>query len=147
MALEKIFKNSINVFLLFRNLLLEKGQSTSFEQLESPQNKEALCQVWLKFALWFWRKRFLNFINVFSLFVIISPWKRVGPFILKNLNPLHQRMLCAKFGWNWPNGSLEEDENVKSLRQQIQWQQRRWKTDKFWSEKISWAFSSGELKR
>ena len=25
-------------------------------------------------------------------------------------------MLCAKFGWNWPSGSGEE-ENVKSLRQ------------------------------
>ena len=25
-----------------------------------------------------------------------------------NLNPLHPRMLCAKFGWNWPNGSGED---------------------------------------
>ena len=25
-------------------------------------------------------------------------------------------MLCAKFGWNWPGGSEEEDENVKSLQ-------------------------------
>ena len=25
-------------------------------------------------------------------------------------------MLCAKFGWNWPSGSREEDENVKSLQ-------------------------------
>ena len=25
-------------------------------------------------------------------------------------------MICAKFGWNWPCGSGEEDENVKSLR-------------------------------
>ena len=57
----------------------------------------------------------------FSYFVIISPWKRVGPFICRNLNPLHSRMLCAKFGWNWLSGSKEEDENVKSLR----WQQRR----------------------
>ena len=24
-------------------------------------------------------------------------------------------MLCDKFGWNWPDGSGEEDENVKSL--------------------------------
>ena len=26
-----------------------------------------------------------------------------------NLNPLHPRMLCAKFGWNWLSGSGEED--------------------------------------
>ena len=25
-------------------------------------------------------------------------------------------MLCAKFGWNWPNDSGEEDENVKRLQ-------------------------------
>ena len=60
-------------------------------------------------------------------------------------------MLCVKFGWNWLSGSGEEDENVKSLRQrrrqrrQRQWQRRR-KTDKFWSENLTWTFGSGELK-
>ena len=34
-------------------------------------------------------------------------------FIWTNLNPLHPRMLCAKFGWNWLGGSEEEDKNVK----------------------------------
>ena len=34
----------------------------------------------------------------FHYFIIISPWKRAGPFIWTNLNPLHPRMLCAKFG-------------------------------------------------
>ena len=51
----------------------------------------------------------------FRYFVIISPWKRAGPLIWKNLNPLHLRMLCAKFGWNWPSSSGEEDENVKKF--------------------------------
>ena len=55
-------------------------------------------------------------------------------------------MLCAKFGGNWPSGSGEEDENVKSLRQrQRRGQRRRRTTDKFWSEKLTWAFGSGEL--
>ena len=52
----------------------------------------------------------------FRYFVSISPWKRVEPFIWTNLYPLHQRMICAEFGWNWPSGSGEEDENVKSLQ-------------------------------
>ena len=47
-------------------------------------------------------------------------------------------MLCAKFGWNWPTGSGEEDENVKSLQQQ--WRQRlRWTTDGLrlmWAKKL-----------
>ena len=40
-------------------------------------------------------------------------------------------MICAKFGWNWPSGSGEKDENVKSLRQQ---QQQRRTTGKYWLE-------------
>ena len=41
----------------------------------------------------------------FHYLVIIFPWKRAGPFIWTNLNSLHARMLCDKFGWNWPTGS------------------------------------------
>ena len=51
----------------------------------------------------------------FHYFVIISPWKRAQPFIWTNLNPLHPRMLCAKFGWNWPSGSGEEDFLISSM--------------------------------
>ena len=29
--------------------------------------------------------------------------------IFKNLDPLHQRMLCVTFGWNWSTGSGGED--------------------------------------
>ena len=45
----------------------------------------------------------------FHYFLIISPWKRAGLFIWTNLNTLHPRMPCAKFGWNWLSGSREED--------------------------------------
>ena len=92
----------------------------------------------------------------FHYFVFISPWKRAGPFIWTNLNPLHPRMLCAKFGWNWPSGS-GEDENVKSLQTDRQTDRKtdrrtdggtdRQTPDDRWSEKLTWAFSSGELKR
>ena len=51
----------------------------------------------------------------FHYFVIISPWKRAGPFIWTNLYPLHPRMLCAKFGWNWLSGSGEEDFWISSM--------------------------------
>ena len=80
------FFNFINVFLLFHNYLpLEKGRALYLNKLESPSPKKALCQVWLKLALWFLRRRFLNFINVFPSYIIISPWKRSGPFIWKKL--------------------------------------------------------------
>ena len=72
-----------------------------------------------------------------------SPFvKRVWLFIKTNLNPLHPKMLCAKFGWNWPSGS-GEDENVKSLR--TDGQTDRHTTNDRWSENFTWAFSSGEL--
>ena len=44
----------------------------------------------------------------FCYFVIISSWKKVGPFIWTNLSPHHPRMHCYKFGWNWPSGSWED---------------------------------------
>ena len=103
-------------------------------KLESHSPKDGLCQDWLKLAQWFLRKRFLYFHH----FVIISPWKRVGHFSWTILNPHHPRMLCAEFVWNWFSCSEEEDEHVKSLRRRT--------TNKFCSEKLTWAFSSGELK-
>ena len=83
-------------------------------KFEPPSPKNALCQVWFKLAQWFWG-RFLNLVNVFSLFVITSPWKWVGPFIWIYLSPLYPRILCAKFSWNWlpVSGSGEEDEMCK----------------------------------
>lgn len=47
----------------------------------------------------------------------ISMIQNYFPFIWTNLYPLYPKLLCAKFGWNWPCGSKEEDEHVKSLRQ------------------------------
>ena len=66
----------------------------------------------VKFA-WNWpsgsgEEDFFNLPMYFHNFWIISPWKRAGPIIWTNLNPLHLRMLCAKFGWNWPSGSGED---------------------------------------
>ena len=49
-------------------------------------------------------------------------------------------MFCAKFIWKWPSGSGEEDENVKSLQTDGQTDEQQG------SEKLIWAFSSGELK-
>ena len=51
----------------------------SLKKLGPPSHKDALCQVWLQLAKWFWRERFLDFVNVFSLFRIMSLGKRWGP--------------------------------------------------------------------
>ena len=114
---------------LFRNYLpLEKAGPFIWINLNSLHPR-MLCA---KFG-WNWlsgsgEEDFLISSMYFHYFVIISPWKRAEPSIWTNLNPLHPRMLCAKFGWNWPSGSGEEDENVKSLqtdRQTDRWTDRR----------------------
>ena len=87
----------------------------SCEHLHLPSPKDALCQVWLKLAQWFWRRRFYISSMYFHHFVIISPWKRARPFIWRNLNPIHPRMFCAQFGWNWLSGSGDEDFLISSM--------------------------------
>ena len=47
--------------------------SLLLNKLESPALKDALCQVWLKLAQWFLRRRSLNFVNIFSLFLNYLP--------------------------------------------------------------------------
>ena len=46
----------------------KKVGALHLNKLESSSPKDTLCQVWLKLAQWFWRRRFFNFVNVFSLF-------------------------------------------------------------------------------
>ena len=41
-----------------------------------PSLKDNLFQVWLKFAQWFLRRNFSNFINQFSLFHFYLPWNK-----------------------------------------------------------------------
>ena len=52
-------------------------------------------------------------------------------------------ILCAKFGWNWPSGSGEEDENVKSLQTDGK-ADGQTDVDEKWSEKLT---CSGELNK
>ena len=64
-------------------------------------------------------ERFLKFVNVHDCIFVysyLSPLgKERGPSLKKKLNPLHPRMLCAKFGWNGPGGSWEEDSHVSPM--------------------------------
>ena len=70
-----------------------------WKRTESQSPNDALRQV-VGLAQWFWILSMY-----FCYFLIICPWKRGWPFIWTNLNTLNLRMLCAKFGWNWPYGS------------------------------------------
>ena len=90
------FFNFVNVFSLFGNYPpLEKGGTLHLNKLESPSPKDALYQVWLKLAQWFWRRRFLNFINVFSLFRNYLPLEKGRALHLNKLeSPSPKDALC-----------------------------------------------------
>ena len=116
---KKICLNFVYVFSLFRyHLPWKEARALHLNKFEYLIHQRML---WTKFGS-NWpsgsvEEDLFKFCMNFCYFVIISPWKRVWYFICTNLNPLHQKMLCAKFGWNWPCGSGEEEENLKSLRQ------------------------------
>ena len=90
------FFNFVNVFSLFRNYLtLEEGRALHLNKTQSPSPKNALCQVWLKLAQWFWRRRFFNFVNVFPLFRNYLPFEEGRAFHSNNLeSPSPKDALC-----------------------------------------------------
>jgi hypothetical protein len=65
------------VFLLFHYYLpLGKGYSLHLNKLKSPLHKDDLCQIWLKLAKWFWRRRFIKIVIVFLLFCYYLPLEK-----------------------------------------------------------------------
>ena len=105
--LRRRFLNFIDVLSLFRNYLpFVKGGAIRLNKLESPSSKDALCQVKLKLAPWFWRRRFLNFVNVFSLFHYHLPLEKGGALnLIKLESPSPRETLCQVWlklaHWFW----------------------------------------------
>ena len=88
---------------------LGKERGPSFDQSWIPFTQGCFMQSLVEIgSVVLEKKIFLSSSMYFSYFIIISPWIR-GPIFWTNLNSLHPRILCAKFGWNWPSGSGEED--------------------------------------
>ena len=118
------------ISLFFNYLPLEKGEAIHLNKLESHWPNDVLCHVWLKLAQWVWRRRFSNFVNTFSLFCYHLLVRHLDK--LKSPSPkdgLYQVWLKL-VPWFWRKRRKCE----KS-------------TEKFWSEKLTWAFGSVELKK
>ena len=102
---KKIFEFRQYIFAIRDYLPLEKGVALHLNKLEFPSPKDALCQIWLKLAQRFWR-RFLNFVNVFSLFHNYLPLKEGGALHLIKLKfPSPKDALCQVWlkltQWFW----------------------------------------------
>ena len=88
----------------------EKGRRPSFEQTYIPYTKGCFVQ---SLAHWFSIRIFLIIQCIFVILLLSPLWKKRG--LSSNFNPLHTMRLCAKFGWNWPNGSEEKDLLILSM--------------------------------
>ena len=68
--------------MYFRYFLIispwKKVGPISLKKLKFLSPNDAFCQIRLKLADWFWRRRFLNFVNEFSLFRIYFPLEKGG---------------------------------------------------------------------
>ena len=62
-------------------------------------------------------KKILKNFQYFLLFCDYLPLEKSNPLDFNNLESPPLRMICAKFGYNWPSGFGEEVENVKVYRQ------------------------------
>ena len=113
------------------------------KKLESLSSTDACAKIGWNWPCGSGEEDFLISSMYFCYIIIISPWKRAGPFVWtfeQNLNPLHPRMLWAKFGWNWPCRSGEEDFLISSRHFWRKVYDNTTTTDKFWSEKLTWVF-------
>jgi hypothetical protein len=124
------FLNDPTPFLWLSSL--EVDLALYFNNLKSPLPKDDLYQVWLKLACLFWR--FLKIFCAFLLFCNYLPLGKGVPLHLHNLeSPPPKDDLCQVWlklaKWFW-----RKSKKCKSLQTDGQ------------SEKLTWAFSSGELK-
>ena len=110
-------------FRYFLVITLGKGYGPLFEQTWIPFTQGCFVRSLVEIGPVVLEKKILKFL----LFRYYLPLEKDMVFhSKKNLTPLHLRMLCAKFGWYWPSGSGEGNENLN---------------------RCIWAFSIGELPR
>jgi hypothetical protein len=93
----------------------------------------------LKLPCWFWRRFFKKKISVFLLFCDYLPLEKCNPLHLKNLQSPPQDDLCQVW-LKLAQWFYRRSRKCKGLQTDGQ-------TDDGQSEKLIWAFGSGELKR
>ena len=91
----------------------------------------------------FWEEDFKKILSMyFCYFVIISPWKRAYPLIWRKLNALPKGYIVPSLV---EIGPLVQEE-MKMWKVYGQTDRRTYGQSDEWSDKLTWTFSSGELK-
>ena len=82
--------------------------------LKSPSPKDALCQIWLNLPSNSGEEDH-SFSQCILLLCSYFPLQKDMALHLNKFELPSLKMLCVKYSWNWPSGSGEQDENVKSF--------------------------------
>ena len=90
-------------FIIFRYFVIispwKKCGPSCVNKVIHHSPKDALCQISLKLAHWFWRRRFFKISSMyFHFFLIITPRKRLDPFIWISINFFIQRWFVPNWG-------------------------------------------------
>ena len=164
----RLIKRKTNHYYLYENYMVL--HLNNLNPLHPKMLCAKLCWNWLSGS---GEEDFL-ISSMFAIFVIISPWKRVGPFIWNNLNPLHlNHALCIVIISPWKRVGpfiwrkliplnqkcfmpslveigpvfLEKKVKMWKVYGQTDRQTDGRRTDNRRSEMLTIAFSSGELKK
>ena len=90
--------NSVNIFSIFCYYLpLEKGMVLHLNKLESTSPKDALYQVWLKLAHWFWRRKSKCEKFTTTTTITTTPTTDNGRIVIRKAH-LNLRLSWAKTG-------------------------------------------------
>ena len=114
---KRILKFRESIFTISLLSPLGKWHVPSFEQIWTPFTQlQFFMPCLFEISPLILEKIFkFRLMNVVSLFCNYLPCKKIQPFIWSNLKPLYPRMLCAKFGGNWPCGSRGEEFWISSM--------------------------------
>ena len=79
---EEEFFNIFKLILLICYYIpLDMGMILHLNKFESPPSKNAMFQIWLKLAQWFWRRKFLKYFQYNSKISLFSPFEEGhGPY-------------------------------------------------------------------
>ena len=98
-------------FLHFCNYLpFEEDLALNLNNSDFTLPKDDLCQIWLKLACLFWRRRFFFNVNICKYsFPYCGSSRPPGIMMLTILNLHYIRKLSCKYDLFWLSGSGEED--------------------------------------
>ena len=91
----------LNKFIFKENMVFIKTTGPWATSLTWENSSNQLTHTCMIIIMWLTEKNIIYFLRMEWLFLFYE-----NGMVLNwtNLNPLHPGMLCAKFGWTWPNG-------------------------------------------